>query len=102
IPEPIFIDANLPAAHLYQTLAKSFPGEFVDFIDFSEDGSKLLFFVSSDRDPGAYYLFDAKTHNATKLLAVEQWIKPVDMAERRPIRFKASDGVELDGFLTIP
>ena len=102
IPKPVFIDANLPAAKLYQALAKSFPGEFVDFINFSEDGDKLLFFVSSDRDPGAWYLFDAKTHNANKLLAVEQWIKPADMAERRPIRFKAGDGVELDGFLTIP
>jgi dipeptidyl aminopeptidase/acylaminoacyl peptidase len=102
IPKPVFINAGLPAAQLYQILSKSFPGEFVDFINFSEDGSKLLFFVSSDRDPGAYYLFDAKTRNATKLLAVEQWIKPAEMAERRPIRFKASDGVELDGFLTIP
>ena len=102
IPQPVFLDASLPAARLYQALAKSFPGAFVDFIDFSEDGSKLLFFVSSDRDPGAYYLLDVKTHNATKLLAVEQWIKPAEMAERRPIRFKASDGVELDGFLTIP
>ena len=102
IPKPVFIDANLPAARLYQSLAKTFPGEFVDFINFSEDGSKLLFFVSSDRDPGAYYLFDARTRNANKLLAVEQWIKPDDMAERRPIRFKAGDGVELDGYLTIP
>ena len=102
IPKPIFIKANLPAAQIYQALAKSFPGEFVDFINFSKDGGKLLFFVSSDRDPGAYYLFDVKTRNATKLLGVEQWIKPADMAERRPIRFKASDGVELDGFLTIP
>jgi len=102
IPRPIFIDANLPAAQLYQALAKNFPGEFVDFINFSEDGNKLLFFVSSDRDPGAWYLFDAKTHNANKLLAVEQWIKPADMAERRPIRFKAGDGVELDGFRTLP
>ncbi|WHZ18718.1 MAG: Prolyl oligopeptidase family protein [Rhodanobacteraceae bacterium] len=102
IPQPIFIDTNLPAAQLYQSLQKNFPGEFVDFIDFSEDGSKLLFFVSSDRDPGAYYLLDAKTRKANKLLAVEQWINPADMAERRPIRFKASDGLELDGFLTIP
>jgi len=102
IPQPVFIDADLPAAKLYQALAKAFPGEFVDFINFSEDGSKLLFFVSSDRDPGSYYLLDVKTRKATKLLEVESWIKPADMAERRPIRFKASDGVELDGFLTIP
>ncbi|MGH8147567.1 MAG: prolyl oligopeptidase family serine peptidase, partial [Rhodanobacteraceae bacterium] len=102
IPKPIFINANLPAAKLYQALEKSFPGEFVDFINFSEDGSKLLFFVSSDRDPGSYYLLDVKTHKAAKLLEVEPWIKPAEMAERRPIRFKASDGLELDGFLTIP
>jgi dipeptidyl aminopeptidase/acylaminoacyl peptidase len=102
IPKPVFIDANLPAAKLYQALEKSFAGEFVDFIDFSEDGSKLLFFVSSDRDPGSYYLLDVPTHKATKLLEVESWIKPADMAERRPIHFTASDGVTLDGFLTIP
>ncbi|MGH8216148.1 MAG: prolyl oligopeptidase family serine peptidase [Rhodanobacteraceae bacterium] len=102
IPKPIFFDAALSAAKLYQALGKSFPGEFVDFIDFSEDGSKLLFFVSSDRDPGSYYLLDVPTRKATKLLEVESWIKPANMAERRPIRFTASDGVELEGFLTIP
>lgn len=102
IPQTTFINASLPAAQLYQALQKSFPNEFVDFINFSQDGSKLLFFVSSDRDPGAYYLLDMKTRNARKLLDVAQWIKPAEMAERRPIRFKASDGVELDGFLTIP
>jgi dienelactone hydrolase len=102
IPKPIFIDAALPAAKLYQALEQSFPGEFVDFINFSEDGSKLLFFVSSDRDPGSYYLLDVATRKATKLLEVESWINPADMAERRPIHFTASDGVELEGFLTIP
>ncbi len=102
IPKAIFINANLPAAKLYQELEKSFPGEFVDFINFSENGGKLLFFVSSDRDPGSYYLLDVNTGKATKLLEVEPWIKPAQMAERRPIRFKASDGLELDGFLTIP
>lgn len=102
VPQPIFINANLPAAQLYQALQKSFTNEFVDFINFSEDGGKLLFFVSSDRDPGAYYILDVKTRAARKLLAVASWIKPSEMAERRPIRFKASDGLELDGFLTIP
>lgn len=102
IPRAIFINAELPAARLYRSLEKSFPGEFVDFINFSEDGGKLLFEVSSDRDPGTYYLLDTKTRKANRLFAIKPWIKPERMAERRPFRFKASDGMELEGILTLP
>ena len=101
-PRPILINADLPAAKLYLSLQKNFPGGFVDFIDFSEDGGKLLFYVSSDRDPGTYYLLDTRTLKASKLFAAEPWIKPERMAERRPFRFKASDGLELEGILTLP
>jgi dienelactone hydrolase len=102
IPKPIYIDKDLPTAKLYEALSQKFPGEFVDFVQFSEDGGRLLFKVSSDRDPGSYYLLDTVNHKATRLFAVLPWIKPERMAERRPFRFKASDGVELDGYMTLP
>jgi dipeptidyl aminopeptidase/acylaminoacyl peptidase len=102
IPTPVFINANLPAAKLYRALQKSFPGEFVDFLNYSDDGGMLLFSVSSDRDPGTYYLIDTHTFKLRKLFAAEPWIDPAKMAERRPFRFKASDGMELEGYLTLP
>ncbi len=102
IPDVHFIEANAPDAKLYRALRKAFKGEFVDFINYSEDGGKLLFDVSSDRDPGTFYLMDTRTHKATKLFVAASWIDPHLMSRRLPFRFKASDGMELEGILTLP
>ncbi|WP_404537961.1 alpha/beta hydrolase family protein [Dyella agri] len=101
-PRPIYVDPNLPAAKLYAAISQKFPGEFVDFINFSEDGHELLFTVSSDRDPGTWYLIDTEHYKVIKLFTAAPWIDPSKMAERVPMRFKASDGVELEAILTVP
>lgn len=102
VPQPIFLDPNAADSKLYRALQKAFPNEAINFINFSQDGGKLLFFVSSDRDPGTYYLLDMHTHKVGKLFAVAPWIKPSHMSARWPFRFKASDGKELEGILTFP
>ncbi len=102
LPTFTYIDPNLPAAKLHRALGLKFPGSYVHFVDFSEDGGKLLFSVNSDRDPGTYYLIDTHTYKVAKLFAAEPWIDPAKMAERRPLHFKASDGMDLEAILTIP
>lgn len=101
VPTPVYLDPQLPAAKLHMALSKAFKG-YVNFIDYSEDGGQLLFEVSSDRDPGTYYLIDTKTNKVSKLFSSFPWIDPARMAERRPLRFKASDGTELEAILTMP
>ncbi|PWK84772.1 dipeptidyl aminopeptidase/acylaminoacyl peptidase [Fulvimonas soli] len=101
-PKVQYIDPNLPTAKLHMALSLKFPGEFVDFINFSQDGGLLLFKVSSDRDPGVFYLIDTRTYKVSKLFSVMPEIDPAKMASRRPIRFTASDGKELEGYLTLP
>jgi dipeptidyl aminopeptidase/acylaminoacyl peptidase len=102
VPKPIYIDPNLSASKLHMALSLKFPGSLVDFINYSEDGKQLLFATSSDRDPGTYYLIDTTNYKVTKLFAGAPWIDPKKMAERRPMRFKASDGTELEAILTLP
>ena len=102
IPNPRILKPDLFAAKLYAKLRSLFPGLYVDFINFSQDGTKLLFSTASDRDPGSYYLLDTKTLKVAKLFDTRPWIKPAQMGERRPIRFKASDGLELEAYLTLP
>jgi dienelactone hydrolase len=102
IPRAIYIDPNLPAAKLHAALSQKFPGEFVNFINYSENGGELLFSVSSDRDPGTYFLIDTTHYKVIKLFSTAEWIDPDKMAERRPMRFTASDGMELEAILTIP
>jgi len=102
IPQPAYIDPNTPTAKLHRALSLKFPGSYVHFINFSEDGGKLLFSVSSDRDPGSYFLIDTRNYKVIKLFSAEPWIDPAKMAERRPLRFKARDGMELEAILTLP
>ncbi|WP_229238204.1 alpha/beta hydrolase family protein [Dyella amyloliquefaciens] len=102
IPTVSYIDPNLPTSKLHMALSAKFPGSFVNFINFTEDGGVLLFSVSSDRDPGTYYLIDTHNYKVRKLFAYRPWIQPARMAERRPLRFKTSDGMELEAILTLP
>ena len=101
-PKLRYLDDSRPEAQLHRALSAQFPGEYVHFANFSRDGSKLVFLVSSDRDPGAYYLFDRATNRATLLLQKRPWFAPEQMAERRPFNFKAKDGLELHGYLMLP
>jgi dipeptidyl aminopeptidase/acylaminoacyl peptidase len=98
----IYLDANSPDAQLHKQLSASFPDEHVHFINFTDDGTTLLFSVYSDRDPGSYYLYDKASNKAELLYSTMPGIDPDRMAERRPIAFKTRDGLQLHGYLTMP
>jgi dienelactone hydrolase len=89
-------------AALHKTLSAQFPGQHVHFASVSQDGTRTLFGVAGDRDPGAVYVFDAPSGKAALLFESRPWIKPERMAEQRPISFKARDGMPLNGYLTLP
>ena len=97
-----YIDPANPDAILHKTLSAAFPDSYVNFINFSDDGQVLLFGVSSDRDPGSYYLYDKKSAKASLLFSNMPGIDPEQMAERRPVRFNARDGMVLSAYLTVP
>jgi dipeptidyl aminopeptidase/acylaminoacyl peptidase len=102
LPQVSYIDPNLPAAKLHRALGLKFPGQYIHFIDYSQDGGELLFEAASDRNPGSYFLIDTHTYKVSKLFDAAPWIDPAKMAERRPLKFKASDGTELEAILTLP
>ena len=102
VPSAVYIDPQAPIARLHMALSQKFPGNFVRFVGFSEDGGELMFDVASDREPGRFMLIDTKTYKVTKLFDAQPWVDPAQMSERRPLRFKASDGLELEAILTFP
>jgi dipeptidyl aminopeptidase/acylaminoacyl peptidase len=102
IPTPRYLDDTHPDAVLHKTLSAAFVGEYVSFINFSDDGKRLLFSVSSDRDPGSYYLYDRDKAEAALLFSNMEKIDADQMAERRPFTFKARDGLLIAGYLTLP
>jgi dipeptidyl aminopeptidase/acylaminoacyl peptidase len=97
-----FVNPDHPLTGKLQSLIAAFPNKNVRIGNQSIDGKKIVIRVSSDLDPGTYYLFDLEKNSATYLLANRPWIKPEQMSEMRPISVKARDGMILHGYLTIP
>jgi dipeptidyl aminopeptidase/acylaminoacyl peptidase len=102
MPTATVLDASQPLAQIYQGIGQKFPGQFVDFSSFSEDGSILVFEVSSDRNPGSYYLFDRPHMKIVKLFDEKAAIDPDKMGQRVSMHFTASDGTPLEAILTVP
>lgn len=101
-PQARYFDADSDGARLHKMLAAQFPDHYLHFVSFSDDGNLVLFSVASDRDPGSYYLLNRKTMKADLLFSALETIDPALMAERRPVSFKARDGLDLYGYLTMP
>ena len=101
-PRMVYFDENSVDALEHKQLSGLFPDHYVTYINHTADGNRSLLYVYSDRDPGMWYLFDRAQGSVKLLLASRDGIDPARMGERRYIRYKASDGLELDGYLTLP
>lgn len=97
-----WIDLQHPETLVYAGLVKAFPGKAINFLRPSSDGRYLAMRVYSDKQPSEAFLFDRQANQATYLAGSMDWIKPGEMSPMKPISFKARDGLELHGYLTIP
>jgi dipeptidyl aminopeptidase/acylaminoacyl peptidase len=96
------LDGDSPKAGYLASLYDAFPGQIVEITSNTRDGSLMVVFVHSDRNPGSYYLFNAKDSKVSLLFNLLPDIDPQKMAYMRPVTFQARDGVTLHGYLTLP
>jgi dipeptidyl aminopeptidase/acylaminoacyl peptidase len=101
-PKIDYLDPKSPWAQLHAGLMKAFPGQLISFVDITKDEKKVLFLAYSDRNPGAYYMFDRTTNTPSLLFKTREWIDPAQMSPTMPIEFTNRAGDRLFGFLTIP
>jgi dipeptidyl aminopeptidase/acylaminoacyl peptidase len=106
----IFYQADMPTTtwvdpamdRLQKSIDAALPKTINEIFLPSETDKVALMFAHSDRDPGAYYLLD-RVKPAVELIAkTREWIDPELMAERRFIKYKARDGLEIPAWVTIP
>lgn len=64
--------------------------------------SSLLVLSWSDREPGFYSLVDLTNHKVSLIGRRMPWIKPEQLATMNPIKCTARDGLQLQGYLTLP
>lgn len=87
---------------LQEKLEASLPDTVHQPRQFTEDGSKIIYFSSSDRDPGVFYLYDRARQKLNELAVVKPAIDPEKMAPMKRVKFTARDGLVLHGYLTLP
>ncbi|MCE5232553.1 MAG: S9 family peptidase [Mizugakiibacter sp.] len=101
-PRTAFFDVNSRDAVVQRSLEAAFPGQSVTITSRTADGQLVLFAVSSDRNPGDFYLYDRKTKAAVGVFSRRLWLDPAQMAATRGVELQARDGVVLHGYLTLP
>jgi dipeptidyl aminopeptidase/acylaminoacyl peptidase len=99
-PEVYWFESN--RVRWQQAVDKVLTNTVNRLVSASADGAKVVFVAVSDRSPGTYYLFDTKAMRLEKLFEVAEWIHLEEMADMRPIKFQARDGLTLHGYLTLP
>jgi dipeptidyl aminopeptidase/acylaminoacyl peptidase len=63
---------------------------------------RLLIFSYSARESGFYVLINLDTGKSLPIAKTRPWLKPEEMAETYPVKCQARDGLELNGYLTLP
>ena len=98
----IYFEPDSAPAKTHKSLLKSFASDSVAVTSATRDGSQALLYVSSDRNPGDYYVFDTVKKKADLLISKADWLDPAAMAAVRSVRIKARDGRDFSALLTVP
>lgn len=100
--ETLWLNPDHADAQAIIGLQKAFPGQDVRITSHTKDATEWVVLVDSDTNPGDFYIFNRDTNKLKYLVSRRPWIKPEQMAEQKPIKIKARDGLELRGYLTLP
>ena len=98
----VFIDSKSAETQLMKSLSVQFQGELTEVTGYSTDGLYASVFVSSDVNPGEYYIYDLKANSLSAPLKVRPNIDVNTAAIVEPIEFKAADGLKIHGWITLP
>ena len=97
----IYFDPQL--RQIAEQLRRALPNlPLIEFIDSSEDEQRLLVWAGSDADPGRYYILDRATRNMNELMLARPELEDVPLAPVRPMTYRAADGTQVPGYLTLP
>ncbi|GGH20654.1 alpha/beta hydrolase family protein [Mucilaginibacter phyllosphaerae] len=99
-PQKHFLDKGIEA--MYNNLSAKIKGNQIDIVDRDSTENKFIIVSSTDKNPGSYYLYERSADKLTKLADVNPEIVPEELCDMQPVSFKASDGMLINGYLTIP
>ncbi len=104
-PKKHFLDANIKA--IYDDLDKQLntagaDSNEINIADRDTAENKFIVATHTDRNSGSFYLYEHSTGKLTKLNDNSSIINPDVLCVMQPISYKATDGLLINGYLTLP
>jgi dipeptidyl aminopeptidase/acylaminoacyl peptidase len=87
---------------MHQLISEKFVGYNYYITDETDDESKYLIFIQSDKLYGKYFSFDPKTEEFKEVYDLMPQLKEDDMSVMMPITFESRDGKIIHGYFTMP
>lgn len=87
---------------LRQSVDKALPKTDNYFVSMSPDRKYLVILAQSDVESGLYYLWNRNAKSLKMISALYRDLHPTLMSPMQHIQYKARDGLEISGFLTVP
>ncbi len=89
-------------AEIQRQLDEGFGRGNVQITSTNDGDTKLVIFISKNGQPGGFYVYDADSGKVNLLGWYHPILKDMTMNPMKSIRYKASDGMEIDAVVTYP
>jgi len=99
-PGVVWVDEEM--ARLQRIVDRALPDTVNRLSAADANPKRALVAAYSDVAPETYYVLDAEKRTLEKFSSSRPWIRPAEMSERKFVRYKARDGLEIPAFLTLP
>jgi len=101
-PTYVMLNNNSEEGQMFKFFLDMFPGYKVNVTSHSKDGKLWMIYASNDRAAGSYYLYNKESNKFSLLFSNMEHLKSKALSESIPIKFTASDGREVNGYITYP
>lgn len=101
-PAYIILDNRSEGGKTFKKLIQSFPGYKIRVTSTTKDENLAIVRVSSDVNPGSYYLYNKKANKLQLLFNNKGGLKSDWLVASEAIQFKARDGQEIHGYISYP
>jgi len=99
-PQKHFLNQEIK--NIYDKVSAQFKGNVINIVDRDSAENKFIINTYTDKNPGVYYLYENNTGKLSRLGEVNSSIKPEQLCAMQPVSYRASDGMIINGYLTIP
>jgi dipeptidyl aminopeptidase/acylaminoacyl peptidase len=99
-PKKHFLDTVIK--NIYNKVSAQLKGNEVNIVDRDSAENKFVVSTFTDRNPGSFYLYENNTGKLSKLGDINPTIDQSALCAMTPVSYKASDGMVINGYLTLP